>query len=199
MGLQDQVFQLKFTAKSLNRQSVKSEKDSKAAKKKIKTAMEKGNMEGARIHAQDSIRLHSQSLNYLKLASRIDAVAARVDSAAKMQTLTKSMGKVVKSMGSAMKSMNVQKISTVMDQFEKQFEDLDLTTEFMESAIDSTQAASMPQEDVTDLMNQVADEHGLEVQEQLSGGQKILKKEKKSEENEVNEEDLEARLKRLQG
>eukprot|EP01083_Nonionella_stella_P295815 1005227_1 len=51
------------------------------------------------------------------------------------------MGKVVKSMGSATQSMNVQKIPMVMDQF-------------MESAIDSTQAASMSLEDVTDLMNQ---------------------------------------------
>ena len=43
--------------------------------------MEKGNMDGARIYAQNAIRLKNQSLNYLKLSSRIDAVAARVNTA----------------------------------------------------------------------------------------------------------------------
>ena len=35
---------------------------------------------------------------------------------------------VVKAMDSAMKSMNLEKISTLMDRFEKDFEDLDVQT-----------------------------------------------------------------------
>lgn len=82
--MQNQLFQLRFTAKSLVRESKKCEKDVKANKKKCKTAMEKGNIEGARIYAENAIRLHNQSLNYLKLSSRIDAVAARVNTAVQM-------------------------------------------------------------------------------------------------------------------
>lgn len=40
-----------------------SEKEAKAAKKKCKTAMEKGNMEGARIYAENAIREKNQALN----------------------------------------------------------------------------------------------------------------------------------------
>ena len=82
--MQNQLFQLRFTAKSLVRESKKCEKDVKANKKKCKQAMEKGNIEGARIYAENAIRLHNQSLNYLKLSSRIDAVAARVNTAVQM-------------------------------------------------------------------------------------------------------------------
>lgn len=45
--------------------------------------MEKGNRDGAAIHAQNAIRQKNEALNYLRLSSRIDAVAARVNTAAK--------------------------------------------------------------------------------------------------------------------
>ena len=44
-----------------------------------------GNMEGAKIYAQNAIRKKSEALNYLKLASRLDAVVSRLDTQAKMQ------------------------------------------------------------------------------------------------------------------
>jgi division protein CdvB (Snf7/Vps24/ESCRT-III family) len=48
-------------------------------------AIEKGNVEGARIYAQNAIREKNQALNLLRLSSRIDAVAARVQSAIQMK------------------------------------------------------------------------------------------------------------------
>ena len=38
-------------------------------------------MEGARIHAENSIRNKSQALNYLRMSARVDAVASRVQTA----------------------------------------------------------------------------------------------------------------------
>ena len=38
-------------------------------------------MEGAKIHAENSIRQKNQSLNYRRMSARIDAVAARVQTA----------------------------------------------------------------------------------------------------------------------
>eukprot|EP00483_Globobulimina_turgida_P000240 UN00240 len=198
--MQKQLFNLKFTAKSLTRESTKCEKQVKQNKKKCKKAMEKGNIEGARIYAENSIRLHHQSLNYLKLSSRIDAVAARVNTAVQMGRLTKQMGKIVGSMDSVMKSMDVEKISSVMDKFEQQFEDLDLASPYMESAIDSTTSATMPESPVENLMAQIADENGLEFQSQIDDigvGKSQLKSAAQDDKSKNNE--LEARLKKLQG
>lgn len=49
-----------------------------------------------------------------------------------------------------------------MDQFERQFENLDVQTEFVEQAMSNTTAATTPVEEVSRLMQEVADEHGLE-------------------------------------
>ena len=50
-----------------------------------------------------------------------------------------------------------------MDQFEKQFENLDIQSEFVENAMNAQASLSTPEEDVNMLVQQVADEHNLEV------------------------------------
>eukprot|EP00158_Paraphelidium_tribonemae_P000530 Partr_v1_DN22707_c0_g1_i3_m37631 putative Charged multivesicular body protein len=71
-------------------------------------------------------------------------------------------------MDAAMKSMNLEKISTVMDKFEQQFEDLDVQSQYMENSMGNTTSMATPQEDVERLMLQVAEEHGLELNMQMS-------------------------------
>ena len=76
---------------------------------------------------------------------------------------------VVKGMGAAMKSMNLEKISGLMDQFEKEFEDLDVQTSVMEGAMSQSTATNVPQDSVEVLMRQAADEAGLELKMDLPG------------------------------
>ena len=56
-----------------------------------------------------------------------------------------------------------------MDKFEKQFEDLDVQTEYMENAMGQTTALTTPQDQVEELMQKVADENGLELQMEMPG------------------------------
>ena len=51
-------------------------------------ALEKGNVEGARIYAENAIRKKNESLNYLRMAARVDAVASRVQSARMMKDVS---------------------------------------------------------------------------------------------------------------
>ncbi|KAJ3152955.1 Charged multivesicular body protein 1a [Geranomyces michiganensis] len=163
------LFNLKFTAKTLQRQAKKSQKDEAAEKAKLKKAIQQGNMEGARIYASNAIRKKNEALNLLRLGSRIDGVAARVQTAVTMRKVSQSMAGVVKGMEKAMSSMNLEQISMVMDKFESQFEDLDVQTQYMESSMGQTTAMSTPQDQVEDLMQQVAEENGLELQMEMPG------------------------------
>lgn len=54
-----------------------------------------------------------------------------------------------------------------MDKFESQFNDLDVQTSYMESTMSDTTALTTPQDQVDSLINQVADEAGLEIQHGL--------------------------------
>merc|ERR1712080_776076 len=171
MGMEKHLFNLKFAAKDLERNAKKCDKEEKAEKLKLKKAIEKGNMEVAKIHAENAIRQKNQSLNYLRMSARVDATASRVQSAVTTKKVSNSMEGVVKGMSAAMKSMNLEKISTLMDNFEKEFEDLDVQTSVMEGAMSQTTATNIPQDAVEGLMKQAADEAGLELNMELPGAQ----------------------------
>lgn len=70
------------------------------------------------------------------------------------------MAGVVKSMDAAMKRMKLEEISSLMDKFEQQFEDLDVQSSYMENTMSQTTTTSVPQGDVDSLLQKVADEAG---------------------------------------
>jgi division protein CdvB (Snf7/Vps24/ESCRT-III family) len=108
--LLEQVFNLKFMAKQLNRSAIKCEKDEKAERLKVKKAIEKGNTEGAKIYAQNAIRKKHEQLNYLKLASRLDAVVSRLDTQAKMSMVNRNMMAITKNLEKALQANNLEKV-----------------------------------------------------------------------------------------
>lgn len=74
----EHLFNLKFAAKDLERNSKKCEKEEKAEKLKCKKAIQKGNIEGAKIHCENAIRQKNQALNYLRMSARVDAGKLRI-------------------------------------------------------------------------------------------------------------------------
>uniref|UniRef100_A0A8C3P031 Charged multivesicular body protein 1B n=1 Tax=Cyanoderma ruficeps TaxID=181631 RepID=A0A8C3P031_9PASS len=170
-NMEKHLFNLKFAAKELNRNSKKCDKEEKAEKAKIKKAIQKGNMEVARIHAENAIRQKNQAINFLRMSARVDAVAARVQTAVTMGKVTKSMAGVVKSMDATLKSMNLEKISALMDKFEHQFETLDVQTQQMEDTMSNTTTLTTPQNQVDMLLQEMADEAGLDLNMELPQGQ----------------------------
>ncbi|KAK6580218.1 hypothetical protein PZA11_007240 [Diplocarpon coronariae] len=221
-GLEKALFNLKFTAKQLNRQATKASKDEKTEKDKLKKvssppplavppresrpcltvgnsrqAIQQGHNDIAKIYAQNAIRKQNERLNLLRLGSRIDAVASRVQTAVTMRQVTGSMMNVVKGMDQAMKAMDLEKISAVMDRFETQFEDLDVATGYYENATTSATAVGTPQEDVDRLMSQVADEAGVELHQEMEGAKAVTAAPVKSGPTEVEEDGLGERLRAL--
>ncbi|EWM29733.1 snf7 family protein [Nannochloropsis gaditana] len=162
-SLEDHLVNLRLTSKQMVRGSKKCESSEKDARNKLKKAIQSRNLEGARIYAQNAIREKTQALNYLRLSSRIDAVAARLESAIRMKQVTGAMAGIVAGMDTALKDMDVEKLAKVMDQFEKQFEDTDVRTGYLEGAIASTTASATPQEMVDSLIQETADAHNLEL------------------------------------
>ena len=168
-NMDDCLFQLRFTGKQLERQAKKSEKDMGVQKTKCRKALQQGNIDGAKIYAENAIRKKNESLNYLRFAGKVDAVHSRVQSAQTMKGVAKNLGVVTKALEKAMASMDLEKVSKVMDKFEKEFEDLDVHTSVMEDAMGSATASSAPTAQVDNLMKQIADENGLEIASALPG------------------------------
>uniref|UniRef100_A0A3B5LWH0 Uncharacterized protein n=1 Tax=Xiphophorus couchianus TaxID=32473 RepID=A0A3B5LWH0_9TELE len=137
-NMEKHLFNLKIAAKELQHNSKKCDKEEKAEKAKYSWSL-------SRIHAENAIRQKHQSINLLRTSARVDAVASRVQTAVTMNQVTKSMSAVFKSMDATLKSMNLEKISALMNQFERHFETLDVQTVLMEDTMGSTSTLTTPQ------------------------------------------------------
>ena len=84
-SLQDDLITFKLTSKQMLRSAKKCESNMKSQEAKARSAMKKGNIDGARIHTENCLREKNQYLNFLRMGSRIDAVATRLEAAIRMQ------------------------------------------------------------------------------------------------------------------
>lgn len=166
-SLDDTMFNLRFAAKQLAKESQRSERDEKREKAKAKQHLEKGQIESARIYAENAIRKHAESLSYLRLASKLDAVQSKLRSASRVQEVTKQFAHMVPQINSSLKSMNPEAIANTMEQFERVFENLDVVSGTVNESLASATSVSAPVSQVDDLLGQIAAEHNIEVQAQL--------------------------------
>jgi charged multivesicular body protein 1 len=77
------------------------------------------------------------------------------------------MAGVVNGLSTALEANQMEKVSMIMDQFESQTENLAVQSSYMESAMHNSTALTTPEDQVVSLMQQVADENGLDLKNQL--------------------------------
>lgn len=183
--LEDTIFNMRMASKQLIKESQRSEKEERTEKEKARKYLEKGLIDTARIYAENAIRKKNEALNYLRLSSKMDAVASKIQSAARTENMTKQFSKVIPQMNRVLQNMNLENISQTMSQFERCFEDLDVASGYINESLNTTTAVSTPKEQVDGLLGMIASEHNINVQEQLgetplSGGGNLTEEQLKS-------------------
>lgn len=66
-------------------------------------------------------------------------------------------------MSSALGTQNLIEVNEVMQNFEKMFDNIDVNAEFMDKAMDNIDAGTYDEKDVSSLINDVAQEHNMEL------------------------------------
>ncbi|CAF0811515.1 unnamed protein product [Adineta ricciae] len=157
------AFQFKMQTKMLERQAATHDKQEKVERDKVKKALMKGNIEAAKIHAENAIRHHSESLNCKRMAARVDGVQARVANSAAQRQMAASLKQTVSLMSKVTANMPLTETSKLMDSLEKNFEDLEVKTKVMDDAMQNATSVQQPVDQVTNLMQEMADEAGIEL------------------------------------
>ena len=165
--LEDTMFEMRLANKQLTKESQRCEREERMEKEKAKKNLEKGLVDIARIHAENAIRKKNESLNYLRLASKMDAVASRIRSASRTEHLTENFAKVIPQMNRVLKNMNLENISETMTNFERCFENLDVASGFINESLNQATSVSAPKEQVDGLLGEIASAHNIKVSEEL--------------------------------
>lgn len=181
------------------RNSKKCEKEEAANKKMVLKAMQKGNPEMAKIYANNAIRKNNEAVNYLRMSARFDAAASQIGTAVTTGMVSKTMSTVVNGLEKAVACDSMEKMSLMMDQFESQCGMLDVQNSYIDSAMSGSSKMTTPAEQVDELIQQVADAHGLEVNKAFQSVGKLDERERIEETTPEEQDELTQRLNSLRG
>ena len=155
--------ELKMTSRQMERQSQKMEQQEKAERKKIVDALNKGNMDNAKIFAETVIRNRKEALNLKRFGVKMGALAAKLESAHRTQNVSQTISQTLPMLQRCMAKMDSLGIGQNISEFEKVFEDLDVKTEEMNGALDNVYATTIDQSEVSSLLQEMKDAHGMEI------------------------------------
>ena len=163
----DTMFEFKMMSKQMAKESTKAESQSKALVEKVKKCIAKGDYEQAKNAASDAIRQKNMVKRYRVLSSKVDTIAQRLKAAYQNQKLTGQMQSLTQQLMGAGSVMDIVKMTETMSNFEKLFDDLDVNSNMMDQVFDNVNAGTVNENEVNQLIGQIAQQNGLKLSEEF--------------------------------
>ena len=163
----DTMFEFKMMSKSMAKESTKAESQSKSLVEKVKKCIAKGDYEQAKVAASDAIRQKNMVKRYRVLSSKVDTIAQRLKTAYQNQRLTEQMQSLTQQLLGAGSVMDIVKMTETMSNFEKLFDDLDVNSNMMDQVFDNVNAGTVNENEVNQLIGQIAQQNGLKLSEEF--------------------------------
>ena len=166
--LLDKIADMRYAAKQCERLATKTEQAVQAREQKVKQHIASGRQEVARVHASTMISQQQASIAYHKLSARLDAVATRLELLVRANAIISGIASLLPLLDSALDSMDIEQVDEVLNQFEACMIELEQRSSAIDSRMGKTTASSAPTEQVNNLMELIADRHGLDLKKQMS-------------------------------
>uniref|UniRef100_A0A7S2Z1T3 Uncharacterized protein n=1 Tax=Chloropicon laureae TaxID=464258 RepID=A0A7S2Z1T3_9CHLO len=176
--------------------------------------MAKGNQnEAVKVMAKSLIRMRHNITKYYTVKSQLQAVSMRMQTLKASQSMADAMKGVTKALTGMNGQLSLPEIQKTLREFERQNEKMDMTEEIMNDAMDDAFEEDGEAEETEELVQQVFDEIGINLNSQLAsvptGGQQVAAAAPPQQQPEAVgaaeamgdgiDEDLQARLKNLRG
>ncbi|KAG9444891.1 hypothetical protein H6P81_016231 [Aristolochia fimbriata] len=133
----------------------------------IKKTAKQGQMGAVKVMAKDLIRTRHQITKFYALKSQLQGVSLRIQTLKSTQAMGEAMKGVTKAMGQMNRQMNLPALQKIMMEFERQNEKMEMVTEVMGDAIDDALEGDEEEAETEELVSQVLDEIGIDIDSQL--------------------------------
>ncbi|EDO43581.1 predicted protein [Nematostella vectensis] len=155
--------------RDLDRERSKMEQQEKKIINDIKKMAKMGQMDAVRIMAKDLVRTRRYVKKFILMKANIQAVSLKIQTLRSNNAMAQAMKGVTKAMATMNRQLKLPEIQKIMMEFEKQSEIMDMKEEMMNDAIDDVIGDEEDDEESEKLVQQVFDELGLQLTDELSG------------------------------
>ena len=163
----DQLLNLKVVSRRLTRSQKKMDNKQKQIERKIRTAVQKGDMDAARMYAKDTVRSRKWARGYQSLISKIDGLVFKLERAEAVQDIAKEMRGVANSLISANNSLNLPEIDNLVGDMQGALDGIEDTAEIMEDSMDQLFEGDTDELEIDNILGEYGLEAGITASEGL--------------------------------
>ena len=132
------LLQMKMKSKQFMRESNKSLKEKETYYKKAKESMKKGNEEGAKMFLEIVQQKEAESMQYMKVATRMDVIAGQIKSKNKSMEMMGDLARFTPLLNAQNEQMSIEKMYTNMQQFSNAYDDLVVKGHIIDESMNKT-------------------------------------------------------------
>ena len=133
----------------------------------IKKLARQGQLEAVKLMAKDLVRTRHSIAKLHVLKSQLQAVSLRMQTLKSTRTMADAIRGVTRAMKDMNSQLNVPSLNNIMRDFERQNERMENTTDIVSDTIDDAMIADGEEEESEELVSQVLDELGCNIDVQL--------------------------------
>ncbi len=158
--------------RNLEREQRKLEREKKKMLQEIKKMAAKGQTTGAKMLAKDIVRATNQMKKLEQFVGQLTAVSLRISSCSTLNELSGAMNNAAKAMTLVSNKLDTQKLAQLGKELSKENMKLDLKSDMMQEALDGIGESMGNEEEEEELYNQVLQEAGVKISEEMVGTNK---------------------------
>ena len=158
--------------RNLQREQRKLENQKKKMLKEIKKMAEKGQTIGAKMLAKDIVRATNQCKQIEQFVGELTAVSMRISSCASLNELGNAMNAAATALCTVSNKLDTKKLSQLGKELSKENMKLDLKSDMMQEVLDGVGESMGNEEEEEELYNQVLQEAGVKISEEMVGAGK---------------------------
>jgi len=153
--------------RDLDRERMSMQSQEKKLIVEMKKMAKQGQNASVKVMAKSLIRMRHQITKFYTIKSQLQNVSMRMQTLKATQSMADAMKGVTKALGTMNKQLDLPALQTVMREFEKQNEKMEMTSEVMGDAVDDAFEEEGEEEETDELVMQVMDEIGITLNDEL--------------------------------
>ncbi|KAI9345198.1 Snf7-domain-containing protein [Obelidium mucronatum] len=158
---------LNKAVRDLDRERTKLEAQEKKLIADIKKSAKANQINACKIMAKDLVRTRRYIQKFYQMRTQLQAVGLRIQTMSSNQAMADAMKGVTKAMRSMNKAVNLPELTKIMMDFEKESDMMDMKEEMMNDAIDDNIDEEDDEFESDNIVNQVLDEIGINLNQSL--------------------------------
>ncbi|KAL4973989.1 Snf7-domain-containing protein [Aspergillus desertorum] len=169
------------TQRELDRERTKLENQEKKLIQDIKKSAKNGQIGACKIQAKDLVRTRRYIQKFYQMRTQLQAISLRIQTVRSNEQMMQSMKGATMLLGSMNRQMNLPALQRIAMEFERENDIMDQRQEMMDDAIDEATGMEGEDEEGEEIVKEILDEIGVDLNQALGETPSGIQRESVSE------------------